>query len=244
MCPTQYAAVQATRSASKRAGGSSSMSASACSASSRARDGIRLAHQHHVGESGQRLAFEILVADADRLLPNGLHLDGRRPAGRRAATRPSPPCTAGAASARARPPAGTGGAQPGSPLGRGRAPGLLERRGRLARQIGGRSAVELGEERRGVVEVVRPDLEQLVAGPLAQPLGEARMVLRARRLGQARVGDVADEHVLEAVRGLVLERRARLADDEVAEQQIVDRLVDALASATGARSHRPRTCGR
>ena len=50
--------------------------------------------------------------------------------------------------------------------GQGAPAGLLERLGSLAGQVGGRRAVELGEERRGVVEVVRPDLEQLVARSL------------------------------------------------------------------------------
>ena len=113
---------------------------------------------------------------------------------------------------------------------KGAASGFLERAGRLARQIGRRGAVELGEQRRGMVEVVCADLEQLVAGSLAQPLGEAGVVLRAGRFRQARVGDVANEYVLEAIRGLVLERRARLSDDQVAEQEVVDRLVDALAA--------------
>ena len=36
----------------------------------------------------------------------------------------------------------------------------------------GGAAVELGEQRRGLVEVVRADLEQLLAGPLLEPLGE------------------------------------------------------------------------
>ena len=52
----------------------------------------------------------------------------------------------------------------------------------------------------GLVEVVRADLEQLLVGPLAQPLRELRVLIRPRRLRQRRVRDLADEHVLEAVR--------------------------------------------
>src|SRR4029450_14007553 len=81
----------------------------------------------------------------------------------------------------------------------------------------------------GAIEVLRADLDQRVSRPLAQPLGEGRVVLCACGFRQARVRDVADEHVLEAVGGLVLERGARLADDQVAEQQVLDRVVDALA---------------
>ena len=80
-----------------------------------------------------------------------------------------------------------------------------------------------------MIQVVRTNLEQLVAGPFTQPFGEPGVVLRPRRLGQARVGDIADQDVLEAVRRLVLEGRARLADDEVAEQQVLDRIGRVLA---------------
>ena len=50
----------------------------------------------------------------------------------------------------------------------------------------GAAAVELCEQRGRVVEVVGADLEQLLAGPLLQPLGEARVVLGARRPSRAR----------------------------------------------------------
>src|SRR5262249_61104465 len=82
---------------------------------------------------------------------------------------------------------------------------FLERARRLAGEISRRRAVELCKQRRSVVEVVRSDLEQLVSGPLPEPLGEARVMLGARRLREARVRDVADEDVLEAVGRLVLQ---------------------------------------
>ena len=43
---------------------------------------------------------------------------------------------------------------------------LLERGRRLPREVCGRRAVELGEQGRGMIEVVSADLEQLVSGPL------------------------------------------------------------------------------
>ena len=49
----------------------------------------------------------------------------------------------------------------------------------------GRCALELDEELDRLVEVVRADLEELVAGPLGEPLGEARVVLGARELREA-----------------------------------------------------------
>ena len=79
-----------------------------------------------------------------------------------------------------------------------------------------------------MIEVVAADLDQLVAGALLEPAGEPRVVVRPRRLGQACVGDLADEHVLETERDLAADRRARLGEQEVAEQQVVDRLADVL----------------
>ena len=61
-----------------------------------------------------------------------------------------------------------------------------QRLGRLARQLRRRSAVELGQEHRGMVEMVRADLEQLLAGALLDPLREPRVLLRARLLRKAR----------------------------------------------------------
>ena len=88
-------------------------------------------------------------------------------------------------------------------------------------------ALELGEELDRLIEVVCPDLEQLLAGALREPLGEPSVVLRTRELRQARVGDLADEEVLEAVRGLAGDRRARLAQEELA-QEVVEQRVDVV----------------
>ena len=64
---------------------------------------------------------------------------------------------------------------------------------------------------------------ELLARSLCEPLGEARVVLRARELREPRVGDLADEGVLEAIRGLARDRRARLAQEELALEQVVER---------------------
>ncbi len=78
------------------------------------------------------------------------------------------------------------------------------------------------------VEMVRPDLEELVPGSLAEPLGEARVVLRASELREAAVRDLADEEVLEPVRRLAGDRRARLAEQELPREEVVEQLVDVL----------------
>ena len=52
------------------------------------------------------------------------------------------------------------------------------------------------------------------------------MVVRARRFRQAAVRDLPDQHVLEPVRGLARDRRAGLLEEELAEQQILDRVHD------------------
>ncbi len=69
-----------------------------------------------------------------------------------------------------------------------------------------------------MVEVVGADLEQLVAGALVQPLRDLLVQLGARALRETRVRDVADQDVLEAVRGLAGDRGAALAHDEVAQR--------------------------
>jgi len=73
----------------------------------------------------------------------------------------------------------------------------------------GCGALELGEELDRPVEVVGPDLDQLLAGALGEPLREASVVLRAGELGEAGVRDLADERVLEPVRGLPRDGGAR-----------------------------------
>ena len=70
------------------------------------------------------------------------------------------------------------------------------------------------------------DLEQLVACALLQPLGEAGVMLGAVGLGETRVGDLADEHVLEAVGGLAGDRGARLVEHELSAQQVLERRVE------------------
>src|SRR5207237_9338756 len=98
------------------------------------------------------------------------------------------------------------------------APGLRQDHGGLPRELRGRRAVELGLQPRRLVEVERADLEQLVARALVEPLRKARVILGAGRLGPPGIGDLADQDVLEPVRGLAGDRRAALADDEVAQE--------------------------
>src|SRR5258706_514254 len=75
----------------------------------------------------------------------------------------------------------------------GRAPpGRLEGFRRLFGERGRPPAFELGDQRRGLVEVIGTDLEQLLAGPLAQPAGETLMEVCPRRLGETRVRHLAD----------------------------------------------------
>ena len=84
------------------------------------------------------------------------------------------------------------------------------------------------EELDRLVQVVRADLHELVAGALREPLREARVVLRASELREPGVRDLADEQVLEAVGGLAGDRRARLAEQELAQEQVVEQRVDVL----------------
>src|SRR5205823_109460 len=73
----------------------------------------------------------------------------------------------------------------------------LERGGRRPRELGRAGAVELEVDRARLREVVRADLEQLLAGPLGEPRSEGLVQLRAHRLREHPVGDLADQHVLE-----------------------------------------------
>ena len=96
--------------------------------------------------------------------------------------------------------------------------------GRLASQIGRRSAVQLGQQRGRVIEVVRADLEQLVAGPSRAATRRTRLVLRrAADLVRLAYATSRISTCLKRYARLVRERRARLADDEVAQQQVLDR---------------------
>ena len=63
---------------------------------------------------------------------------------------------------------------------------------------------------------------------LVQPGGEAGVEVGACGLRQARVGHVADQDVLEPVGAVARERRARLAQHELPQEQLVDRVADVL----------------
>jgi hypothetical protein len=137
---------------------------------------VSLAHQDHVRQPGQSLALEDTVSDTRSFLAHGLHLSGdggeivEPPGGLRGQI---PALDSGLELDRAqeRVPSGLI-----CLAGERSATRLLQGRCGLAGQVGRWRSVEIGEKRRRVVEVVRPDLEQLVAGPLSEPLGEARMV--------------------------------------------------------------------
>ena len=77
-----------------------------------------------------------------------------------------------------------------------------------------------------MVEVVGADLEQLLVRALPQPLGEPRVVLGPARLRETAVRNLLDQHVLEAIRRLAGDRRARLPRDEVAKQEIVEHVFE------------------
>ncbi len=107
------------------------------------------------------------------------------------------------------------------------AAGLLERGRSLARQLRRRGAVELGLQLGRVVEVVGPDLEQLLAGPLVQPLGEPRVELRRARPSSARRSATSRISMCLKRKALLADdRRPRLGEDEVAEQEVVEQRVD------------------
>ncbi len=103
-----------------------------------------------------------------------------------------------------------------------------ERGSGFLREILGRRALELGEELDGLIEVVGPDLEELLARSLREPLGEARVVLRTCELGETGVRNLADEEVLEAIRGLAGDRRPRLAEYELLLLEVLEQRVDVL----------------
>src|SRR4029077_3472711 len=77
--------------------------------------------------------------------------------------------------------------------------GFVERLRGLLLQLGGSRAVQLRKQCRRTLQVERADLEQLLAGALFQPFGEACVMLGAGRLREAGVGDLADQHMLELV---------------------------------------------
>ena len=79
-----------------------------------------------------------------------------------------------------------------------------------------------------MVEVVRTDLQQLLARTILQPAREAAVQAGALLLRQPCVGDLADEHVLEAEGPLPADRRARLAQRELPQLEILERRLDVV----------------
>ena len=82
---------------------------------------------------------------------------------------------------------------------------------------------------RCLVEVVRANLEQLLVCAFLQPVGELLVVVGAGGLGERGVRDLADQHVLEAVRDLAREAGVRLSRQEIADEQVVERVVEIVA---------------
>ena len=99
---------------------------------------------------------------------------------------------------------------------------------RATGELGRDCAVELLEQRGRLLEVIGTDLDELLSGPFVQPVGELDVELGPRSLDEPGVGDVANEHVLEAVRMLAGDRGAALTGDEVAQQQVVEHRLDFL----------------
>ena len=189
---------------------------------------VRVAEQRRLGEPDQREPVDPLLALRLGVAGDQLHLGGERgkvgepPGGERSPVA-VPECRLELGRAHEQL------ARRAVGLARERAfAGRVQRLGGLVDELVRGGAVELAEEGHGVVEVVGPDLDQLVAGALSEPAREPLMVIRPRGLGQAGVGDLADEDVLEAERHLAADRRARLWQQEVPEQQVVDGLADVL----------------
>ena len=98
----------------------------------------------------------------------------------------------------------------------------------LLGELGRRRAVELREQPRRLVEVEGADLDELLAGALAEPVRKQQMKVGARALREAGIRDLADEHVLELEGLLAADRGALLAKHEVAEEQVVEQRDDVL----------------
>ena len=80
---------------------------------------------------------------------------------------------------------------------------------------------------------------------LVHPVGDLLVQLGARALGEPGVGDVADQDVLEAVGALARDRRAALAGEEVAQEQVVEHRLEILDLGQQVRRPRPpRRSGR
>ena len=74
--------------------------------------------------------------------------------------------------------------------------------------------------------MIGADPGELVAGAFVDPFGERAVLLRAQRLAHPAVGDVADQHVLEAKCPIARDGRALLGDDELALEQPVEQRID------------------
>src|SRR5262249_61085505 len=107
----------------------------------------------------------------------------------------------------------------------------LERRSSLTSKFSRRGTVELHQQRQGPVEMVRADLDELFDSPTVQPGGKCRMEPGSRRFRETRVGDLANEDVLEAQSLLAADRGMRLGQDEGPPDQRRGRLVHALLVA-------------
>src|SRR5206468_4040065 len=81
------------------------------------------------------------------------------------------------------------------------------------------------------VEVEGTDLHELLDPAPVQPRSERSVQLGAVGLRKPRIGDLADEDVLEPERVLAGDRGARLPLDEIPYQQRVERLVDIADAA-------------
>ena len=138
---------------------------------------VGVAHERVVGERGERKALEPRVARLGRVGEDALHLDRLR---RQVGDPPGGPGGEEAALER-RLELDRADEQPPRRVVRlareGAAAGLLERRGGARRQLGRRCAVELLLQRRGVVEVIRADLDQLLTGDLREPVRDLLMEL-------------------------------------------------------------------
>ena len=201
--------------------------------------------EDRVAERGQRQRLHQAVSLGLCLGANLLHLDAKRQSGRRASTRRAQRSSGAGASARARPPAGAACA----PTCTARGPGRASRRPSAPRPP--RSSARRAERRRarrGACAAWSRWCARISSssspGTLLDPLREPRVLLGARLLGEPRVRDLADEHVLEAVRRLARDRGTRLAEDELAQQQVFEQRARRRDRAPGARAPPTRTRGR
>ena len=181
-----------------------------------------------VGERGERAALELRLAGRGGRLRDLLHLDdhGRHV---REPPRGAPGEVPALERRRELDRAQQELARAAEGLARQRAPARARERVRgLLGELRRSGAVELLEQAGRLVEMERADLEQLVAGALAEPLRERVVQVGARGLREPAVRDLADEHVLELERVLAADRRARLAHDEIARDELLERALDVV----------------